>query len=352
MASSYVLQHVHAKRILFFLLLILVPNYLIMQFELVGPIDDRIGVATALDLTLILPLLLYFFGFKKKMSWLFLCGFILIGVVLANLIIPSHADGYLSYFNHSVIVLEAALISFELILFILIARRFPLLVKNYKANKSEHYHFLSSFSVATRQTFSFKSKHLQKAQLPFRILATDLAAFYYVLFTWRKKPVQGFFFHKDGSYLGVFFMLIHAMLIEIIAVHLMIAQYSHTAARIITALDVYALLFIVSDYQAIRLSPVVLDKTGLHFQKGIREYGTVPWDKIEGLYPNDELAGKNSVELAFHGLEKEPSPYVIRLKEPVEIHKVFGLKKTIHSVFVKMDDPEEFRKAFDGYNAG
>jgi hypothetical protein len=246
--------------------------------------------------------------------------------------------------------MEAALISFELILFLMIAKRIPVLIRNYKSQKAEHYHFLSSLSAAIQQTFTFRNKHLNKFEMGFRVLATDIAAIYYSLFSWRKKTEQGFTFHKDGGYLGVFFMLVHAMLIEIIAVHLMVAQYSHLAAWIITALDVYALLFIISDYQAIRLSPVIMDKKGIHFQKGIREYGCVPWDKIDGLYKNDELAGKESVELAFHGLEKEPAPYVIQLKETVEVRKVFGLKKQIRTVFVKMDDPQAFKETFDIYN--
>ncbi|MCA0971608.1 hypothetical protein LCM20_13455 [Halobacillus litoralis] len=347
MVVPFTFQQLHLKRISFLLLFILVPNYLVMRAGIAGPIDDRIGVATALDLCLILPLLLYFFGFRQRVSWVYLITFIFLGAVMANLMIPNHADGYLSYFNHSVIVLEAAVIFVEILVLMMIVKRFPTLVRNYKESRRHHYHFLSSLSAAVQDTFTIK--RFNKVKIGLRILATDMAAIYYSLFSWRKKPAQGFTFHKDGGYLGVFFMLVHAMVIEIIAVHMMVAQYSHTAAWIVTALDFYALLFIISDYQAIRLCPLVVDEKGLHYQKGIREYGSVPWDNIEGLYKNNELAGKESVELAFHGLEKEPSPYVIKLNRPVETRKIFGLKKTVEAVFLKLDDPEAFRKEFDRY---
>lgn len=188
-----------------------------------------------------------------------------------------------------------------------------------------------------------------------RVLATDLAAIYYSLFSWRKKKGQcetkggySFTFHKGGGYLGVFYMLVHAMVIEVIAVHMIVAQYSHVAAWIVTSIDVYALLFIISDYQAIRLSPVILDKKGIHFQKGIRQYGFIEWSNIKEITvnqksPKEVRQDKDSAELALHGLEREQVPWLLCLKKPVEINQVFGFKKSIGKVYVKMDHPYEFR---------
>ncbi|KGX92085.1 hypothetical protein N781_03115 [Pontibacillus halophilus JSM 076056 = DSM 19796] len=342
-------QQIYWKRIFFLFLLILVPNYLVMQMGITGPVDDRIGAATALDVGIILPLLLYFFGFKKRISWTVLAAFILFGVVLSNWLIPANADGYLSYFTNSVLVLEAAILSLELFLLTIIVKRLPLLIKRYKATKTNRYHFLSSFSVAIEQTFALNQNNSRKIHIGFHILATDLAAIYYSLFSFRQKRIEGFTFHKGGEYLGVFFMLVHAMVIEIIAVHLMVAQYSHLAAWIVTALDIYLLLLIIADYQAIRLSPIVLDETGFHFQKGIREYGIITWGEIEGMYKNTELPKDDAVELAFHGLEKEPPPYIIRLKEPVQIRRFLGKKKVVTAIYVKMDDHESFSEQFNRY---
>ncbi|ARI77769.1 hypothetical protein [Halobacillus mangrovi] len=237
MTASFSLNEIAWKRMLFFLFLIILPNYLVMQVQLVGPIDDYVGLGTALDLIVILPLLLYFFGFKKRVSRVILVGFMFWGLLLANWIIPQQADGYLSYFNHSVIMLEALVIIIELVLLIAVFKRLPLLIENYKIAKETRYHFLSSFTHAIQQTFSFKINHITKFQSILRVLATDIAAIYYSLFSWRKKALvipegqgRAFSFHKDGSYLGVFILLVHAMTIEIIAVHVMVAMYSHTLA--------------------------------------------------------------------------------------------------------------------------
>ncbi|SDK46581.1 hypothetical protein [Sediminibacillus albus] len=361
MTAYFSLENIAWKRIVLFLSLIILPNYLVMQMQLVGPVNDMVGLCTALDLVIILPLVLYFFGFKKRVSWLVLCAFILWGLLLANWMIPSEADAYLSYFTQSVIVIESGVIVLELMLFAIIVKRFPVLLKNYRKEKNFHYHFLLSFSAAIQSTFSFKNEKLNKFQLTLRILATDIAAIYYSLFSWRKSVpaiVQGkahsFTFHKDGSYLGVFIMLVHAMVLEIIAVHIMVAQYSHTAAWIVTGLDIYTLLFIIADYQAIRLSPVVLDSKGIHFQKGIRQYGFISWGKVSGINENGKSVrevgqDRNSISLALHGLEKEQIPYVIKLTGPVEIRQIFGFKKTIQSLYVKMDEGHKFYETVGSY---
>ncbi|WP_156112557.1 hypothetical protein [Halobacillus sp. BBL2006] len=359
MTASFSLTHIAWKRILIFLFLIIAPNYLVMQAQLAGPIDDWIGLGTAVDLVIILPLLLYFFGFKKRVSWLVLCGFVFWGLLLANWMIPYEADAFLAYFNHSIILLEASVLMLELFLFFSVVKKLPFLVEAYQAEKKTHYHFLSSFSNAIERTFPFKGARLSKFQFTLRVLATDIAAIYYSLFSWqRKAPVRrhahDFTLHKNGSYLGVFIMLVHAMVIEIIAVHVMVSMYSHITAWILTALDVYALLFIISDYQAIRLCPVVLDEKGIHFQKGIRQYGFVAWEQISGIEKNTMThenlkKGRSHVELALHGLEKEQIPHVLPLKEPVEINQFFGFKKKIETIYVKVDEPQFFKETVQSY---
>lgn len=361
MTANFSLNEIAWKRIVIFLFLFIIPNYLVMQVQLVGPVDDMVGLGTAVDLVIILPLALYFFGFRKRVSLLVLCAFVFWGLLLANWMIPGGADAYLSYFNQSVIVLEAGVIVLELVLFITIVKRFPSLLKNYRKEKNMHYHFLLSFSAAIQSTFSFKNKRLNKFQFMLRILATDIAVIYYGLFSWRKKvPIilQGegctFTFHKNSSYLGVFFMLVHAMALEIVAVHFLVAQFSQLFAWILTGLDVYALLFIISDYQAIRLSPVVLDSKGIHFQKGIRQYGFISWNVVNEVNENTKTTKeidqeRKSITLALHGLEKEQIPYVIKLDEPIEIRQIFGFKKTIQSIYVKMDDAQEFNETIRSY---
>ncbi|MFZ3580040.1 hypothetical protein [Virgibacillus sp. DJP39] len=361
MIASFSVNKIAWKRMLFFLFLIFIPNYLVMKIKLVGPVNDLIALGTAIDLVVILPLMLYFLGFKKRVSLLVLFAFVFLGLLLANWMIPREADLYLTYFNQTVLILEAGLITFELVVLVALVKKFPVLLNNYRKEKHIHYHFLLSFSAAIQRTFVFKNEKLNKFQFTLRVLATDIAAVYYSLFSWRKKaPIvkQGqthsFTFHKNASYLGVFFLLVHAMALEIVAVHFLVAQFSHTWAWILTGLDVYAMLFIISDYQAIRLSPVILDSNGIHFQEGIRQYGFVQWKEVKGvteniLTPSEVDKERKSISLALHGLERDQIPYVIKLNQPVKIRQIFGFRKEILSIYIKMDNTEEFTSAINSY---
>jgi len=354
MDAAISLKEIAWKRILFFLLLILIPNYLLMQVQITGWVSHSLGLATAIDLTICLPLIIYFFGFRKRVSILVLIGCMFCGLLLANWMIPNEADGYLSYFNNSFIALEAGIIASEVFIFIIVLKKLPLFIKKIKKEQKNHFHFLLSFSAAIRETFSFENKKLNKFQLVFRILATDISAVYYSLFSWKKKPPimqndegKTFTMHKDGAYLGVFFMLVHAMAIEIVGVHMIIAQFDTILAWVVTVLDIYLLLFIIADYQAIRLSPVVVDSKGLHFQKGIRQYGFVPLNVIQEINENtksiEEIKqDKKGFSLAIQGIEKERIPHVIELKKPIKVYQFFGYSKKVESIYIKVDDVHEF----------
>lgn len=362
MTVSFSLNDIAWKRILFFLFLIIIPNYLIMQVQIGGSANNMVGLVTALDLVIILPLSLYFFGFRIRVPWFVLGAFVFWGLLLANWIIPSAANAYLTYFNKSVIVFEAGIIVLELILFTAIIKRLPSLLTNYKKEKNAHYHFLLSFSNAIKNTFSFKNKRLNKFQFVLHILATDISVIYYSLFSWRKKKPtiskgsgRAFTFHKEGEYLGVFLMLLFTITIEIIVLHLLVSYFINpTAAWILTVLDTQVLLFIISDYQAIRLSPVVLDSKGINFQKGIRQYGFISWNVVNEVTQNTKNLNEvdkdsKGITLALHGFEKKQIPYVIKLKEPIEIRQIFGFKKKIQSIYVKMDDVQGFNETVNSY---
>ena len=65
--------------------------------------------------------------------------------------------------------------------------------------------------------------------------------------------------------------------------------------------------------------------------------------------PEEVKQHRGSVELALHGLEREQLPFVIELNRPIEINQVFGFKKSVERLYVKVDEPYEFRDKFIHY---
>lgn len=99
---------------------------------------------------------------------------------------------------------------------------------------------------------------------------------------------------------------------------------------------------------------VVLDSKGINFQKGIRQYGFISWDGIKEVIKNDKSPKEVDMDrqgntLGLHGLERKTMPYVIKLKEPIEICQFFGFKKTIQSIYVDMDNFREFNETVNSY---
>ena len=326
-----------------------------MKMELVGEVTPGMTIGTVLDLVILLPLALYFFVFKRKISFLMVLPISIIGLLLANWIIPAYADHYLHTINQAVIVGEVLFISLELLLLIFLLKRIPALKRKTRAFKQSYHFFLRSFIEASQEVFSFRYKKLNQYQHFLRFLSTDLAVFYYVFFSWRKqtKPLSNAFtYHRNAEYQGVFFLIVHALAIEVIAVHVIALQFSHILAWILTTLDVYALLFVIADYQAIRITPVILDEKGVHVQKGLRFHAFIPYEKISGITKNEKTSkvvskDKKSLNLTLGGLEDSLPAFVIHFDEEIEAYSLFGIRKQIDKLYVSVDENAMFQQALN-----
>ncbi|QOR67732.1 hypothetical protein IM538_06255 [Cytobacillus suaedae] len=145
----------------------------------------------------------------------------------------------------------------------------------------------------------------------------------------------------------MFIMLVHAMAIEVIAVHALIAQWNITAAWIVTALDLYLLFCIITDYHAIRLSPVLVDKTTMKMQIGVLSSLEVELNNMQSIeyvteFSKEQRNEKGSYFVTLPEFIEESPQIEIRLKEPVTAHYVFGIKKEIKKIYVTVDVRNQF----------
>lgn len=133
--------------------------------------------------------------------------------------------------------------------------------------------------------------------------------------------------------LGVFFAL---ALVELFAVHLLIALWSPTAAWILSALTVLALAQIVLLVHGMIRSPTHVDETTITVLHGRRSRVVVPLSSISSIE-----------EVAFQPEEKGPrtlratvlaQPNVaIRLSAPLQHGK-----RTLSTITMRLDEPAAF----------
>ncbi len=179
------------------------------------------------------------------------------------------------------------------------------------------------------------------------LVASEFALFYYAFFCWRRRPGMGpqLFSHHQKNLSGVLTVgLILVTALEIVPVHLLLQLWSPTAAWVLTALTVYGFVWILGDYQAMRLRPHSLHKGVLHLRVGLRWSVEIPLASIVGLqrhkgYGKFPTKGKILKAVALG----EPQ-FVIELSQPVTARGLYGLRREVRSIGFNVDDGARFEE--------
>jgi len=173
------------------------------------------------------------------------------------------------------------------------------------------------------------------------IVGSELAMFHYAIFGWRKKPaaVQGhaFTLHERSGWATVLACILVLLVAESIGMHLLLSLWSKPAAWVWTGLDLWAIAWLLGDYQALRLRPSSIDDEALHIRYGVRWNVTVPLTSIVSVEEvHDESTWKRQDVLKVAILE-EPR-WLIRFDRPVVAQGLAGFTKEIHAIALLPDD--------------
>ena len=326
---------------------ILVSNVLFMTLPFFEPIKKDVALWSFVDITVVLPLFFYLLIVHKQYSPFTVIPFMITCFWIAYLIIPREYH-FLEWIKNGIMGFEVLFVLLELFLLLVLLRKIPTFRRTYKENISRYPLFLPRAVQSLSETFT-KPRMLY-------VWLTEFSVFYYITSIFRaKKEIAGktFTFHHSSNYLGIFIMLVHAMLIEIIGVHFMLIQVNHILAWVVTGLDIYTLFYLVADYRAITLSPIVLKEEEMHVQKGIRRHFVVRYDNIAYAgkpITKQELQKKEkqAYSLVFASLEEEAPKLEIQLKRPIVSYSFYGIKKTMTKFYLTPDHLSAFTEALHG----
>jgi len=146
-----------------------------------------------------------------------------------------------------------------------------------------------------------------------------------------------------GTVVACFVVLI---VFETAGVHLLIQHWSRIAAWTFTALDAYAVWWIIGDYLALRLRPTLVRPDAIELRYGFRLTATIPRTNIAAVEPISDEAQwkrKGTVKLAL----LEQPKYLIRLREPVVAKLIAGIRRSVDAIAILPDDSAAFERAFD-----
>lgn len=285
---------------------------------------DILAWAFTCDLTISLPLLWWFFAVRtERAGTVTLIPIFLIGVAVAARILPTAQHAFVDQ-------LRFVAAPLELITIVLVARRVARIRRMDGGGDP-----LDRIERACAELFGNRAS---------RAVAFEIVTVYYALFGWRKRAPRGFTVHQRsgaGTLAGVFVFLIA---VESTGAHLVVQLWSVKAAWIVTTLDIYGVLWLLGDYQALRLRPTRIEGDTLILNYGMRWRATIPLTAVAAIEPVQNKADWKRKNVLKVAMLDEPR-LIIRFNIPQTAHGVAGLTRTIDAVAILADDDADFEAA-------
>ncbi len=296
-------------------------------------IPSRIeGIALPLDFMIGIPLGFYLLVVRpRKLTLLSVIPVIWVGYGLSVFALGSADAGVLPY-------LFAALVPFE----IAIAVKECLKVGNaYKSARKA--------SADPMVWFKETMLYLVRKDAPANMAAAELSVWYYALLSWRKRPYvlpgeSAFSYHNAGGYMSMMLGLALAFPVEIIAVHLLVSQWSVIAACVVTALSIYAAVWLIGDARARVMRPAAIGTGCVRLECGIQMEAVIPLSDIEKVCLSESDTGVlDKADKLNYGTFYQANVWVVANRS-VEVRTMLG-KKRVRAIGLSLDDPQMFVQA-------
>ncbi|MCI0697760.1 hypothetical protein L0337_37905 [candidate division KSB1 bacterium] len=294
-----------------------------------------ISFAMTLDLVMGLPALYYIFVVRqRRIPAITLVPVLVLAIVIAGFILPATQQAPVDFIKKFIPLLELFVLGF-------IAIKIRTIVKHYHQAKLTEIYFTDALAASLERTLG--------AWPIVPILVTEFSLLYYAVAGWFKQFKSwdsshlAFSYHRKTGYAAVLGALALVLIVETAALHILLQQWSTLAAWIFTGLSLYSLLWLIGDYHAQRLHPIVLSKTHLHLRAGLRWRATITLSDIEAVQKANprERKAADYVSFAIFGQPR----LVIDLKQPVIVTGLFGITRKVRRIGLAVDDERQFREA-------
>ena len=172
------------------------------------------------------------------------------------------------------------------------------------------------------------------------LVKSELAMFYYAFCCWRKKAeARGTTFHERSGWPSIVVCIIVLIVAESIGMHFFLRMWKPSAAWIWTGLDLWAIVWLLGDYHALRLRPTTVDSEALNLQFGMRWNVRIPLENIESIREIREEGEWKRRDVLRVAILDEPR-WLITLREPLVAHGLAGFEKTIRALALLPDNDE------------
>ena len=127
--------------------------------------------------------------------------------------------------------------------------------------------------------------------------------------------------------------------VEGAVMHAVIAEWSVKVATILTVLSVYSTIWLVAISRSFALRPALVDDHDLVFRNGMLHSLRAPRSKIA-------TVRRDGFDAAGMKMPPATTPNVrIDFTGPVTVEGMYGIRRTVTSVALSVDDPDGFEQA-------
>lgn len=318
-------------------------NYYLYRLEAFGPLPEHISIASIIDFLVVIPLLAYFLIIRNRYSIKYLTLVVLAGYFTAKVIVPLQQ---IQLFSHVSVLLITFILFIELYLFCIMA---------YKAKKTIIYYRKIDGSLPFPEKLRCAFSDQNRLNRGLEIVLSELTMLYFAFFSWKNKTThiedKQYTYHKKTAAIAFRIMLIHALFVESIGFHYLLMQWSEVVACFALLLNLYMLIFLLADIQAIRTCPYLLSKKELKLRNGLTMEVNIALDNIQSIarYSGPEQLSVEEKERTFDGVVqefiKEKPTFQIKLYSPVTMRMMFGFEKKIDNVHLSVDEGNLFYEA-------
>ncbi len=290
----------------------------------------KFTLAVTADLLLIIPLLYFLLIRGTKIPRITVVPVMIGGLITGFMILPDSQQDYLVLFRDFVLpVIELSVAGF----LIYQVRR---TVQAFRKHKDA----ATDFYTALRTTLG-----RQLSGFALEAVCMEIAVIYYGFFAWKKPSYREneYTIHRESGGTALWILILFLVAVETFVFHLLLTQWSVTAAWIFSGLSLYSGLQVLGIFKSLARRPVVLENGRLHLQYGLLNELVISGENIVSLERITGTAEEDVPSLSPLG-QLEEKNMLITLREPQDMRGLYGLKKTITRLSFHIDEPERFMR--------
>ena len=302
--------------------------------------EQRLSTAILLDLTITAPVL-YFLAIRKtRVSNTTVIRIFVAGVLLAGILLGKHnplLQGIKTWISPLV---ECCLI-------------FLVIRKIYQARKAKTKDI--DFLTQARVIVSHVTGNARIGD----IIGSEFAVFYYALAptpslyassslsATSSMPAGAFSYARSTGAGPVVSAFLICMVAEGVGFHFLLAHWSPLTAWILTGLSAYTMLQLFAHMRAMKVRPIRLEDGVLQLRNGLAADVNIDIENIGEITRTTRTSSKEkALKLALFG-PLESHSIRIKLRRPVTVTRMFGIRRQAHVLLFAVDKPAELMAAIN-----